>query len=80
MLIKEVPDIITTGDVHRTDIDSYNNVLIIANSCWQSMTAFEEKVGNVPDPCKVPILNLKSREIRILDFSGEDVRGGGNDG
>ena len=79
MLIKEVPDIITTGDLHRTDIDSYNNVLIIANSCWQSMTAFEEKVGNVPDPCKVPILNLKSREIRILDFSGEDVNGGNND-
>ncbi len=79
MLIKEIPDIITTGDLHRTDIDSYNNVLIIANSCWQSMTAFEEKVGNVPDPCKVPILNLKTREIRILDFS--DVEGEGiNDG
>ena len=71
MIIKEVPDIITTGDLHRTDIDSYNNVLIVANSCWQSMTAFEEKVGNVPDPCKVPILNLKTREIRILDFSDE---------
>jgi len=71
MLIKDVPDIITTGDLHRTDIDSYNNVLIISNSCWQSMTAFEEKVGNVPDPCKVPILNLKTREIRILDFSDD---------
>ncbi|MFH1358740.1 MAG: metallophosphoesterase [archaeon] len=75
MLIKEVPDIITTGDLHKTDIDSYNNVLIIANSCWQSMTAFEEKVGNQPDSCKVPILNLKSREIRILDFSDEGEEG-----
>ncbi len=73
MVIKEVPDIITTGDLHRTDISSYNNILIIANSCWQSMTAFEEKVGNVPDPCKVPILNLKTREIKILDFSGDDI-------
>ncbi len=80
MLIKEIPDIITTGDLHRTEIDSYNNVLIIANSCWQSMTAFEEKVGNVPDPCKVPILNLKTREIRILDFTGDDIKGGENDG
>lgn len=80
MLIKEVPDIITTGDLHRTDIDSYNNVLIIANSCWQSRTAFEEKVGNDPDPCKVPILNLKSREIRILDFSGDDISGGDENG
>ncbi len=72
MIIKEAPDIITTGDLHRTDIDSYNNILIISNSCWQSITAFEEKMGNVPDPCKVPILNLKTREIRILDFSDRD--------
>jgi len=71
MLIKEVPDIITTGDLHKPDIDKYNGVLIISNSCWQSITAFEEKVGNQPDPCKVPILNLKTREIRILDFSGD---------
>ncbi|MEK6872649.1 MAG: hypothetical protein AABW90_01390, partial [Nanoarchaeota archaeon] len=60
-------------DLHRTDIDSYNNVLIISNSCWQSMTAFEEKMGNVPDPCKVPILNLKTGQVRILDFSGDEV-------
>src|SRR3989344_2545739 len=69
LLIKEVPDIITTADLHRTDIDNYNGVLIICNSCWQSITAFEEKVGNIPDPCKVPILNLKTREIKILDFT-----------
>ncbi|MEK6872637.1 MAG: metallophosphoesterase, partial [Nanoarchaeota archaeon] len=31
MLIRDVPDILTTGDLHRTDIDSYNNVLIISN-------------------------------------------------
>jgi DNA polymerase II small subunit len=72
LLIKEVPDIITTGDLHRTDIDKYNDVLIICNSCWQSITAFEEKVGNQPDPCKVPILNLKTREIKILDFTDDE--------
>ena len=73
LVIQDVPDIMTTGDLHRTDIDSYNNVLIISNSCWQSITAFEEKVGNKPDPCKVPILNLKTRAIKILDFSDDGV-------
>jgi len=71
MVIKEVPDIITTGEVHKTDVDIYNNILIISNSCWQSQTAFEEKVGNFPDPCKVPMLNLNTREIKILDFTDE---------
>jgi len=71
MLIKEVPDIITTGDMHRLDIDKYNGVLIICNSCWQTQTAFEEKIGNQPDYCKVPVLNLKTKEIKILDFEDE---------
>ncbi|MGV8151833.1 MAG: DNA-directed DNA polymerase II small subunit [Candidatus Nanoarchaeia archaeon] len=72
LLIKEIPDVVVTGDLHRTDIDMYNNILLISSSCWQSMTAFEEKVGNIPDPCKVPVLNLKTREIKILDFTDEE--------
>jgi len=73
MIIREIPDIITTGDLHKPDIELYNNILIIACSCWQSITAFEEKVGNQPEPCKVPILNLKTREIKILDFGDEET-------
>jgi DNA polymerase II small subunit/DNA polymerase delta subunit B len=71
LAINDVPDIITTADFHKPDIDIYNNILIICSSCWQSITPFEEKVGNNPDPCKVPILNLKTREIKIMDFSDE---------
>jgi len=69
LALKEVPDILFTGDLHKADIDLYNNVLLVSGSCWQSATPFEEKVGNHPDPCKVPMLNLKTREIKILDFS-----------
>ena len=73
MLIKEVPDIVATGDLHRTDIDKYNGILLIAGSCWQSITPFEEKVGNLPDPCKVPMLNLKTGALKILDFTDEPI-------
>jgi DNA polymerase II small subunit len=72
LVIKEVPDIITTGDLHRPDVDKYNDTLILCNSCFQSITAFEEKVGNKPDPCKVILLNLKTREVKIIDFSDEE--------
>ncbi len=71
LVISEVPDVMTTGEMHKADIENYNGVLIICNSCWQAQTPFEEKVGNVPDPCKVPILNLKSRELKVLDFRDE---------
>jgi len=68
-VIREVPDVVATGDCHRSDVSIYNNVLMIASSCWQSTTPFEEKVGHEPDPCKVPILNLKTGNVNILDFS-----------
>ncbi|MDP3026986.1 MAG: metallophosphoesterase [Nanoarchaeota archaeon] len=68
MVIRQVPDIVATGDLHKVDVEIYNNILIVCSSCWQSITPFEEKMGNQPDYCKVPILNLKTREIKILDF------------
>lgn len=69
LMIRKIPDIITTGELHKPEVDSYNNILIIANSCWQDITPYEEKMGNHPDPCKASMLNLKTREIKILDFS-----------
>lgn len=69
LLIRDVPDIVNTGENHRSDIDTYNNILIICSSCWQSITPYSEKVGHIPDPCKVPVFNLKTREIKIMDFS-----------
>ncbi|MCH7850635.1 MAG: metallophosphoesterase [Nanoarchaeota archaeon] len=69
MVIDIIPDIVITGDQHRSEISMYNNILMISSSCFQSKTPFEEKVGNNPDPCKVPLFNLKTREIKMLDFS-----------
>ncbi|MFH1238318.1 MAG: metallophosphoesterase [archaeon] len=71
LVIDKIPDIIATADQHRAEVSIFNNILMIASSCWQSITPFEEKVGNVPDPCKVPLFNLKTREIKMLDFSDE---------
>lgn len=72
LVISEVPDVLATGEVHRLDIENYNGVLIITGSCWQAQTPFEEKVGNIPDPGKVPVLNLKTRELKIFDFCDEE--------
>ena len=30
-------------------------------------------MGEVPDPCKVPLFNLKTREVKIIDFSSSEV-------
>jgi predicted phosphodiesterase len=72
LVIAEVPDVFCTGEVHRMDIENYNGVLIITGSCWQAQTDFEEKVGNIPDPGKICMINLKSREIKLFDFLDEE--------
>jgi DNA polymerase II small subunit len=71
LVISEVPDALVTGEVHKCDIENYNGVLIITGSCWQAKTPFEEKVGNEPVPGKVPVLNLKTRELKVFDFLEE---------
>ena len=68
LTIKNVPDIFVSGHTHKCGISYYNNVLIISVSCWEAMTRYQEKFGNEPDHCKVPMLNLKTRSIKILDF------------
>ncbi len=74
LVISEVPDVFCTGEVHRLDVENYHGTLIITGSCWQAQTPFEEKVGNVPDPCKVPVLNLKSKELKVFDFTLDETK------
>jgi DNA polymerase II small subunit len=68
LVISEVPDVLCTGEVHRLDVENYHGTLMITGSCWQAQTAFEESIGNEVDPAKVAVLNLKTREFKILDF------------
>ncbi len=67
-IIRSVPDIFVSGHTHKSAISYYNNILIVSSSTWESLTAFQEKMGNEPDFCKVPMFNLKTRAIKILDF------------
>jgi DNA polymerase II small subunit len=66
--IKKIPDIFVAGHSHKSAISYYNNILMISVSSWEGKTAYQEKFGNIPDHCKVPMLNLKTRTIKVLDF------------
>jgi DNA polymerase II small subunit len=68
LVIDKVPDIFFSGHTHKCGVTFYNNTLIISGATWESMTPFQEKMGNEPDFCKVPIVNLKTGGVKILDF------------
>ena len=68
LVISQAPDVFVCGDMHRSDVSHYNGVLTVNCSCWQSKTDFQEKTGNNPDPCKVPLLNFKTKQITVVSF------------
>lgn len=69
LIIEKVPDFFVSGEMHRSSLMNYNNVTLINCSCWQAKTDYQEKTGNNPDPCRVPVVNLKTRKVKIYDFS-----------
>jgi DNA polymerase II small subunit len=66
--IREIPDIVVSGHTHKSAVSYYNNILVVSVSCWEAMTPYMEKMGSIPDFCKVPMVNLKTRAVKILDF------------
>ena len=69
LIINKIPDFFITGHIHKSIAANYRNITLICGSCWQAKTPFQEKVGHNPEPARVPIVNLRTREIKILKFS-----------
>lgn len=73
MIIDKVPDLFISGDVHKSGVFTYKNAITgIIGSCFQSKTDFQEKVGHTPDPGRIPIINLKTREVKVLNFASQE--------
>jgi DNA polymerase II small subunit len=68
LVIDKIPDFFITGHIHKTAVSSYRNITLICGSCWQSITSFQKKVGHHPEPARVPVVNLKTRKVTILNF------------
>lgn len=68
LAIEKIPDFFVSGHIHKAAAANYKGVTLICGSCWQSKTAFQEKVGHNPEPSRVPIVNLQTRQIKMLKF------------
>ncbi|MEK6943170.1 MAG: DNA-directed DNA polymerase II small subunit [Nanoarchaeota archaeon] len=67
-IIERVPDFFLSGHIHKSVVANYRNVTMICGSCWQGKTSFQEKVGHNPEPSRVPIVNLKTRDVKVFKF------------
>jgi len=68
LVIQTIPDFFFTGHLHRLSIANYRSVTMVCASCWEDKTEFQEKTGHNPEPCRVPIINLQTRKIKVMRF------------
>ena len=73
LIIDKVPDFFCSGHIHRVSVSQYKNITCINSSCWVTQTRDMERRGIIPDPAKIIVVNLKTREHKILNFE-ENVR------
>ena len=68
LVIDKVPDFFVTGHVHRVSFGNYRGVTMINASCWSEVSEEQEKRGLEPQPARLPVVNLRTREIRVMNF------------
>ncbi len=68
LVIDRVPDIFHAGHIHVLGTCNHRGVLVVNSGGWQEQTDYMAKLGLVPTPGKVPIVNLQTMETTVLDF------------
>jgi DNA polymerase II small subunit len=68
LVIDKVPDFLLSGHVHRSQVSNYKNVTCINASCWTSQSDEQERRGLEAQPARAFIVNMKTREVMIMNF------------
>ena len=72
LIISKIPDFFVTGHIHRTTAKMFNNISLLNCSCWLGQTEFQEKVGLKPQPARLILSNLATREIKVMKFGKDE--------
>ncbi len=69
LVIDPIPDLFVTGHIHRAQVKNYRNVTCINSSGWTEITEDQEKRGLEPQPARIVAVSLKTREVKLMNFS-----------
>jgi DNA polymerase II small subunit len=69
IVIERVPDIFHAGHVHVLKCDTYRGTLLVNSGAWQGQTEYQKKMGVVPTPGIVPIVNLQTLHVSTINFT-----------
>ncbi len=74
LVIDTIPDVFVSGHIHQILVGGYRNVSLINSSCWVVQSEDNAKRGIIPEPAKIPIMNLQTREVKIMNFLSDGVK------
>ena len=69
LIIDEPPDVFQCGHVHVMKNEVYRGINIVNCGAWQYQTEFQRKMGLVPTPGILPILDLQKLQMTSIDFT-----------
>lgn len=69
LVIDTIPDIFHTGHVHSNGVQEYRGVTLINSGTWQAQTDFQKLCGHTPTSSQLPVVNLKTRNMSLVDFT-----------
>ncbi|MBW3583106.1 MAG: DNA-directed DNA polymerase II small subunit [Euryarchaeota archaeon] len=69
MVIETIPELFVTGHVHTFDTREYRGVQMMNCSTWQAQTDYQKMLNFKPDPCRLPIFDLKHLKATHMDFT-----------
>ena len=72
LVIDKVPDFLFSGHIHRASVNNYRNITCINASCWVAKSAEQERRGLEPQPGRAFIIDMQTREIKIMNFLKEN--------
>jgi len=69
LVICDVPDVFHSGHVHVLKHKDYRGTVVVNSGAWQSQTEYQRKMGLVPTPGILPLLNLQTLQVSQVDFT-----------
>jgi DNA polymerase II small subunit len=68
LVIERVPDVFTSGHIHVSAAGVYRGTTIVNSGAWQGQTEYQKRMGLVPKPGILPVVNLKTLDVRMMNF------------
>jgi len=68
LIITKPPDVFQAGHVHVVRNSMYRGTVVVNCGAWQDQTEYQRRMGIEPTPGIMPILNLQTMDLSMIDF------------